>query len=177
MINNMKRSIMVAAIMMFGLVNAADAVVTNPQQERDPITADFKSETAFLQDYIKIKNALVNDNYEQAKEGALEMQRNLKAADINQAQGNRLISIAGNLAKAGDIKAQRKYFAQLSKELYQLVENNNLSDETLYLQHCPMAMDGQGAIWISYEEQVRNPFMGQKMPGCGSLLEKTEIKK
>lgn len=177
MINKMKRNILVVAIMMFGLINAADAVGTNPQQERDPITADFKSEPAFLQNYIKIKNALVNDDYEQVKQTASEMQKSLEGVDLNKEQHNELKNVVSNLAKAGDIKAQRKEFALLSQHLYHLVQRANLSDKTLYVQHCPMAMNGQGAIWISEEEQVQNPYMGQRMPGCGSLQEKLEIKK
>lgn len=177
MINNKKRNILVAAIMMFGLVNTANATMTNPQQERDPITADFKSEPAFLQDYIKIKNALVNDDFAQVKQAALKVENSLKEVKLNKEQYNELKNVVSNLAKAGDIKAQRKEFALLSQHLYHLVQRGNLSDKTLYVQHCPMAMGGQGAIWISEEEQVRNPYMGQRMPGCGSLQEKLEIKK
>lgn len=177
MISNMKREIIVVAIMMFGLVNTANATMTIPQQEKDLITADFKSEPAFLQNYIKIKNALVNDDYEQVKQTALKMQKSLDEVELNKEQHNELNNVVSNLAKAGDIKAQRKEFVLLSQHLYQLVQRANLSDKPLYVQHCPMAMGGQGAIWISQEEQVRNPYMGQRMPGCGSLQEKTEIKK
>lgn len=179
MISNMKRNIMVVAIMMFGLVstNAAGNSERSYQQERELVNVDFKNEPAFLQDYMKIKNALVNDEYEQVKLTASEMQKSLEELQLKGEQYSRLNGVVGNLAKAEDIKAQRKEFALLSQHLYQLVENNNLSVKTLYVQHCPMAMGGQGAIWISYEEQVRNPFMGQRMPGCGSLQEKTEIKK
>ena len=176
-ISNMKRNIMVVAVMLFGLINSAHAVITNPQQEKDPITSDFKTEPAFLQDYMKIKNALVNDDYAQVKQTASEMQNSLKEVELNEEQHKKLKDVVSNLAKAGNIKEQRKQFAMLSQHFYQLVENTNFSDKTLYVQHCPMALGGQGAIWISQEEQVRNPYMGQKMPGCGSLQEKTEIKK
>lgn len=177
MINNMRRNIIVAAIMMFGLVNAADAVVTNPQQEKIPITADFKHEPAFLQDYMKIKNALVNDDYAQVKQSATAMKKSLEELELNKEQHKELKGVVANLAKAGDIQAQRKQFALLSQHLYQLVQNTNLSDGPLYVQHCSMALGGgQGAIWISHEEQVRNPYMGQRMPGCGTLEEKTEKK-
>lgn len=175
--NNMKRNILVAAIIMFGLVNKANATMTNSQQEKDLITAGFNGEPAFLRDYMKIKNALVKDDYAQVKRTSTDMQKNLEGVDLNKEQNKDLKDVVANLAKAGDIKAQRKEFALLSQHLYQLVQRANLSDKTLYVQHCPMAMGDQGAIWISQEEQVQNPYMGQRMPGCGSLQEKTEVKK
>lgn len=174
--SNIKKNILVVAIMMFGLVNAANAEVTNPQQERNLSIADFKSEPAFLKDYMKIKNALVNDDYAQVKLAASNMQKSLKEVALSKEQQKSLKDVVENLSNAGEINSQRKEFAQLSQHLYKLVENTRFSDKTLYVQHCSLGMGGQGAIWISYEEQVRNPFMGQKMPGCGSLLEKTEIK-
>jgi hypothetical protein len=43
--------------------------------------------------------------------------------------------------------------------------------ETMYWNHCPMAMGGDGANWLSINEKISNPYMGQKMPGCGSVQE------
>lgn len=174
MISNMKRNLVIAAIMTFGLANAADAVVTNPQQERYPVIADFKNEPAFLQDYMKIKNALVKDDYAQVKRTAMDMQKSLEEVELNKEQHNSLKDVVANLAKAENIGAQRRHFAQLSQHVYQIAGRSNPTDETLYLQSCGMAMGGQGAVWLSYDQQIKNPFMGQKMSGCGSVIEKTE---
>ena len=132
---------------------------------------DIEGEPEFVINYMDIKNALVNDNYEQVKQAASDMQKSLEDRELSQEQRNQLKESAGQLAEAQDIKAQRKQFAQLSQQLYQVVQNSDITDKALYLQHCPMALGGQGANWLSYEEQVRNPFMGQRMPGCGSVQE------
>ena len=127
----------------------------------------------YLQEYMDIKNALVSDNYEQAKQAAADFRNALDGADtkLSEAQKADLKQSASKLAQAKDIATLREQFSALSRQLYQLVQANDLTNQTLYWQHCPMAMNGKGANWLSMEEKVKNPYMGQKMPGCGSVQE------
>ncbi|MEX2592013.1 MAG: DUF3347 domain-containing protein [Anditalea sp.] len=141
------------------------------QENEMTVTADLAGEPAFLIDYIDIKNALVNDKYEQVKQAATDLQSSVEESELSEEQRMELKNNMSQLAEAGDIKAQRQAFAQLSQQLYEVVQNKKFTSKILFWQHCPMALDGQGANWLSYEEQVRNPFMGQKMPGCGSVAE------
>jgi ABC-type oligopeptide transport system substrate-binding subunit len=141
------------------------------QQEKSTATVDTEGEPAFMQDYIDIRNSLVNDDSGQAKQAASDMQSSLENSELSQEQRNQLKESVSQLAEAQDIKAQRGAFAQLSQQLYQVVQNTDLTDKPLYWQNCAMAMGGQGANWLSYEEQVQNPYMGQRMPGCGSVEE------
>jgi Cu(I)/Ag(I) efflux system membrane fusion protein len=46
--------------------------------------------------------------------------------------------------------------------------------ETLYVQKCPMANSNKGAVWLSTEKEVKNPYYGDTMLTCGSVIE--EIK-
>lgn len=134
-----------------------------------------------LPSYQGIKSALVNDDQEQAKQAAgamLEKLGSIDRAKLNQQQGGLLAehekelgSSLNQIVQAQDISTLRQSFASLSNQMYQLVKEGNLTSPTLYWQHCPMALNGQGANWLSTEEKVRNPFLGQKMPGCGSVEE------
>ena len=135
---------------------------------------DLQGEPAFLVYYDTLKKALVGDNAEEAKEAASQMVKSLSGIKVAEKQGTQLVQNLREIANSEDLKVQRQQFAQLSKELYKVVKNNDLTDKVLYLQHCPMAMGGQGANWLSYEKQVRNPYMGQRMPGCGSVKEVVE---
>jgi hypothetical protein len=141
------------------------------QENEVAASADLAGEPAFLVDYIDIKNALVNDKYEQVKQEATDLQSSLEKSELSEKQRTDLENSISQLAEAQDVKAQREAFAQLSQQLYQAVQNTNLTDKPLYWQNCAMAMGGQGANWLSYEEQVQNPYMGQRMPGCGSVEE------
>jgi membrane fusion protein, copper/silver efflux system len=42
---------------------------------------------------------------------------------------------------------------------------------TLYVQFCPMANNNLGAKWISTEAEIRNPYYGDAMLTCGSVVE------
>jgi hypothetical protein len=41
----------------------------------------------------------------------------------------------------------------------------------LYHDHCPMARDNQGALWISELKDVKNPYFGADMLTCGTVEE------
>lgn len=141
------------------------------QQDNEATAVNMEGEPAFVVAYMDIKNALVNDNYEQVKQAANDLQSGLEGSQLSEEQRNQLRESAGQLAEAQDIEAQRQAFAQLSRQLYEVVKNNDITENKLYWQHCPMALNNQGANWLSFEEKVRNPFMGQRMPGCGSVEE------
>lgn len=114
--------------------------------------------------YMEIKDALVKDDSQAAQTAAEEM---MDKEEVNHAMKNHLSKIAGS----ADLKQQRKYFSQLSNDLYGMAKNSKVTDQPLYWTHCPMAMNGEGANWLSMSEKISNPYMGQKMPGCGSVKE------
>lgn len=131
----------------------------------DRNTDEMQGETSpVITAYMEIKNALVKDDSQAAQKAAKEM---MEEEEVNHAMKNHLSKIAGS----ADLKQQRKYFSQLSNDLYGMAKNGKLTDQALYWTHCPMAMNGEGANWLSMSEKIRNPYMGQKMPGCGSVKE------
>ena len=140
--------------------------------EQDVETSSATTDVPVLNSYLDIKNALVKDNFEQAKKAAADFQTALEGADkLSAAQKKDLKKSAAKLAQAKDLKSLREQFASFSSQLYQAEQAGDLTDQTLYLQHCSMAMNGQGANWLSLEEKVQNPYMGQRMPGCGKVQE------
>ena len=67
-----------------------------------------------------------------------------------------------------DLAKQREAFEVLSNSLIEVVQVLPLSD-TLYIQHCPMAFEFQGADWLSREKNILNPYFGDEMLTCGSV--------
>lgn len=130
-------------------------------------TKEVQSEASpLIEGYMDIKDALVNDKPLEVQEEAKDL---LDESDIK--QHKEVESVLVNLSNTSDLAEQRKYFAELSQQLYQALQGNLKADETLYWNHCPMAMGGDGANWLSTTEKISNPYMGQKMPGCGSVQE------
>lgn len=69
------------------------------------------------------------------------------------------------------ISEQRKYFAAFNDALYKSIKEFGIGGETVYYQHCPMALDNSGANWLSNSKEIRNPYFGDKMLKCGSVKE------
>ena len=124
-----------------------------------------------LQEYILIKDALVKDDYAKAKAAAIKMTKNFEDYVKDLAQPRTFLVTLNEFAQATDINSQRIIFKEISQHIYESVKILDV-DKTFYWQSCPMAFDGKGAKWLSLEEQVKNPFMGQDMPECGSTIEK-----
>ena len=81
-------------------------------------------------------------------------------------------SLASSMSKEEDVEALRGKFDTLSQEMYTLVKDNKEAKEgTIYKQFCPMAFNNKGAFWLSKEEQVKNPYFGDKMLTCGKVKE------
>lgn len=132
-------------------------------------------------DYLHIKNALANDNASEAANGAKAMDGAIgkldkslltaeqkTAYDANEAE---MKEHAEHIAKNGDnIKHQRSHFAGLSEVVYDLVKNFG-AGLPVYHDHCPMARDNQGAMWISEMKEVKNPYFGSQMLKCGTVEE------
>ena len=88
-------------------------------------------------------------------------------------------SNAESLLKQTNITEMRKDFSAVTEQLYPaFFKSINYEGEKLYLQHCPMAFDGdQGANWISNNVEIVNPYLGKNHPKYkGSMLHCGEIK-
>lgn len=171
---NLMKSFLVLAVIL-STVNGNARETENVKNEEQTVRTAFgfftPSEPEFLKSYMRIKNALVADKPEQVQRAASELSKRLNKSDLEKEQRKALQISADKLAGIKDLKAQRKIFSELSQQLYEAIQEGTITGNTLYWQHCSMAL-GQGANWLSYEEQVKNPYMGQRMPGCGSIEEK-----
>ena len=172
--NNMKDMMKMCHSMM-GKMEMGDGMNAQPMEgmnmsQQETTTSSATTNVPMLKSYLDIKNALVKDNFEQAKQAATDFVKALESTDkLSAAQKKELKQSADKVAQAKDLASLREQFAALSQQLYQVEQASNLTDQTLYLQHCSMALKGQGANWLSLEEKVQNPYMGQRMPGCGSV--------
>lgn len=135
-------------------------------------------------DYLKLKDFLAIDNVEGAKKVAVSMQDNL--AKINMSLftgeshtiwmtfGSNLKNNLGHLPLSSSIKEVRESFLQISIIMVQMTNTFNPFDKTIYIQHCPMANNDNGADWLSLEKEIKNPYFGKSMQKCGEVTK--EIK-
>jgi hypothetical protein len=75
---------------------------------------------------------------------------------------------AETILKENRIRHQREAFNSLTDNLYQFLNTVKYDKGKLYLQECPMAFDDtKPGLWLSKQEEIRNPYLGLKDPQYG----------
>lgn len=157
---------------------AKTAAITPSFAGLDPGAA--ASIKTIVDDYLQVKNALAADNSSgaatasQALYGALTIDTTSFTAEqraFYDRQEEDLKENAQHIGKSSDIAHQRMHFSLMSEDLYALVKGFG-GGRPLYHDHCPMYNDGKGALWISETADIKNPYLGGKMPDCGTVEEK-----
>jgi hypothetical protein len=155
-----------------GLTAADSAAKTEPAVGvADVKLADPKIDLIY-KGYVGLKNALVAGNPTGAKQTAMELSASLKA--FEGCENTALI--ADKIAGTEDLRVQRKEFTALSSDVIALFKHVDLDKGAIYVQHCPMANNGDGGDWLSSEKEIRNPYYGDEMLECGAVLEVIKTK-
>lgn len=156
---------------------------TEPEAQKATTTNTESNVAASLKPvidhYLHVKNALFNDNGAEAAAGGKALAEAVGKVDqtaFTTEQKQQYAEIAESLKEhaehtvhnAGKIAHQREHFIGMSEDVEDLVKTFG-AGRTLYIDHCPMANDNKGANWISETKEIRNPYMGQKMPECGTV--------
>ncbi len=146
------------------------------------VSSKFKSQLKGVFDkYIELKDALVKDNAEAAKNSAGKLLKNISEVDMkllkekeahNHWMGleKELKEAATPISKTDDIKKQREHFVPLSAHFINAVRTFGI-DQKVFVEFCPMANNDVGAYWLSEDEEIRNPYFGKEMLNCGSVME------
>lgn len=156
-----------------------DAATSNEPDAK--VDASMKE---MVNQYLQIKNALANDNGKDAatagnafvasmdkmEKTSLTAEKKKTWDDVSDDAKEMAVHIGKNADK---IDHQREHFEMLSQDMYDMVKAFG-SDQTLYKDFCPMYNNKKGATWLSETKEIKNPYLGKKMPTCGSVKE--EIK-
>ncbi|WP_027392775.1 efflux RND transporter periplasmic adaptor subunit [Aquimarina latercula] len=133
-----------------------------------------------LKPYLQIKDALVASDANQVSAFAKATSVSLKSADIKslgsmeQSHIKKSIEMLDAIATNDDLENQRDHFVILNENMVPIAMSINGTDEMLYVQKCPMANNNKGAVWLSAEKDIKNPYYGEQMLTCGSTID--EIK-
>ncbi len=131
--------------------------------------------------YLSLKNALANDKANEAAASGKSMvitigqlDKSLLTAEqkkVFDENEDDLKEHAEHISKnASKIKHQREHFVGMSEDIYSLVKAFG-GGRALYHDHCPMAQENKGAMWISELKDIKNPYFGAEMSGCGTVEE------
>ncbi len=153
---------------------------TSNKNERMEVSEAFQKQLKMVfENYISLKNALVENESKKVITEAKNLLENLSKVDMKQLKNddahNRWMTLekelkaaANSMSNTSNIKAQRDHFKHFSSHIITAVELFGVN-EKVYLQFCPMADQNKGAYWLSTEEKVYNPYFGDAMLTCGEV--------
>ena len=158
----------------------------NSKAIKDEIESAFKSRSdinrkekkavyGVIKKYLALKNLFTEDS-EDFKSQTEEIIKQIKGTDMIIFKGDghmvwmkesqTLISSLKKIKKSEDIKQARKEFANTSATLIKLAKYFGPYLDDLFVQFCPMANEN-GSYWISKSSEIKNPYFGSSMIGCG----------
>lgn len=157
-----------------------DKIKTQETKEEVPISkkdlnaTDTKSSVVFTDNkvqqiynqYIEVKRSLVNANPDRVRQEARKMYNSIDRTEKNK----QFRATSQLLSLTKDLNKQRDFFVTITSEMEQMVKNAAITSGEIYKQFCPMAFEGKGGYWLSDSKEVRNPYYGDKMLKCGSVI-------
>lgn len=186
----MKKSLLFASLISFSLLSCGEKSTSSETQVETHASSDASSAnsvavssnettTGIIDAYLAVKDALVADDQSAASAKSADLVTALKGYDIASSQANdpeeleRLQTEALRLSESlssGDIAAQRENFQMLSGIMKDMLKITG-TDRTLYHQYCPMYKGNTGGMWLSANEEIKNPLFGSSMLTCGRVEE------
>ena len=142
-----------------------------------------------IEEYLKLKETLVGEKPEEAAVSAEKLAKFMKevntsglddkAGETWKKLSDTMETNLKTIQDTREIEAMRKAFDPLSEAFAKVMLGfRHAMKDPIFLYHCPMAFDQQGAYWIESSQDVRNPYFGetpykgQQMLKCAELVEK-----
>ena len=136
--------------------------------------------------YLGLKNALTNDNGNDAAAAAKNITTsiaNIDESTLTTDQKKVYDDVKDDIkehaehigSNGSNIAHQREHFDLLSQDMIDLVKAAGTT-QTLYRDFCPMYNNKKGAPWLSETKEIKNPYYGKEMPKCGEVKEEIKVK-
>ncbi len=143
-----------------------EAAPEQDHAETTKLTLPSETLPAFLQAYQSIYTALVQDDLEQAQTASQEWVDAAKSENLKDVE-----MLGHGIMHAEALEEARQTFEKIANLLIQAVELHGAPEDPLYVLHCPMAFNNQGAHWLQWQEKIQNPYFGDAMLTCGEVQE------
>lgn len=153
-------------------------------EQFDDVPEEFRTNlTQVLYAYLNGKDAFLKSDLEATVSGFESFKNELEEIGQHSLSGDghtawmqtyeRLMDYASELNISDQIDDARQAFRDLSHELAIAVKKFGV-EGIVYHQYCPMAIDKDGATWLSKNKEIQNPYTPDTMLGCGEVIERIE---
>ena len=166
-----------AAVPMSNEMHQDDGHNHEDSKKMSADNSDKGESSAIIENYLKIKNALVADNQEDAANAGGMLVTDFEDFDKSSYSSEEQQELSDIIEDAKEhaehisespIEHQREHFDILSKDVIDMIAITG-TDKKLYQDFCPMYNNNKGAQWLSTTEEIKNPYFGSKMMGCGKV--------
>jgi Cu(I)/Ag(I) efflux system membrane fusion protein len=179
----------IAFVLLLGLLVACSA--NYPKEEKQtnlPIarggsvnTAEFNTQfNLFLHSYYNLKDAFINEQITAIDAAGDSLTKLIAVIPIKQLKSDTTQKAAQLLIESiqaelkglkgeTDIEEKRKAFQMIGEQLLALIQTVQYDYEIIYNQYCPMAMENNGATWLSNSTDIQNPYLPKTMLECGEV--------
>ncbi|MBT8320428.1 MAG: efflux RND transporter periplasmic adaptor subunit, partial [Eudoraea sp.] len=130
---------------------------------------------SLLPAYLKMKDAFVASDAAAVAREALNASDQMGQLDrsgmgsMDKTHLDNSIRLLQNISGEEKLENQRSHFVDLNVHMVALASGVQSLESTLYVQLCPMANNNKGAVWLSTEKEIRNPYYGDEMLTCGKV--------
>lgn len=130
-----------------------------------------------LEPYFRMKDAMVAGKPAEVAVSAREAATAFTTLGVthpghgDKAMHGQVVELLSAIGGMTDLEKQRMHFVRLNQALVSLVKGFTEPGKTIYVQHCPMANNNEGAFWLSTDKEIRNPYYGNAMLTCGSVTD------
>ncbi len=156
--NVVSRTTQALALTLFTWIASAQTAMGARATQDDLVTA-----------YLAIQENLVGDSAKEAaaSAGALAGAARDLAEEGKHSKELEAIADAADHMKGTDLEALRTAFKSVSRAMAAYAEKTGPG---LGLYYCPM----KDAYWLQRGDEIRNPYYGNSMPGCGEKADKVK---
>jgi len=133
---------------------------------------ETKQVTKLFLKLADLHNSLADDNFKKSSERLSDIQTYIDkkmAGQFDDPDIDYILHAVFTLPKPASIGDLRKDLVPVNNFIREFTQQRSfVSTKDLYLNHCPMANNSNGAFWIDIKKGIRNPYFGESMLNCGS---------
>lgn len=168
-------------VLLFAGLLPSGSIFAHDKSQNNKVPQEFRGQlSGAMEEYFELESAIFDENVKIAAEKAALLKKAFEAlkadalTSTQQAQWQKEIltleqAVVG-LVSGKEIKEQRSGFLAISNVLIEIVKKFGPLNYDTFLLHCPMAVES-GGHWLSNTKDIANPYFGESMSGCGTLVE------
>ncbi|MCH8568356.1 MAG: DUF3347 domain-containing protein [Balneolales bacterium] len=132
-----------------------------------------------LDGYFLLSAAFADTDAESVMEQNVQFSNSISETDTSELEAEAteafadfraiILSQSESISQETDIEQMRYHFEYMSDAVIAMVDSFGPLSYTVYVQRCPMVRDGS-ADWLSAERQITNPYHGNRMLRCGTVV-------